>query len=432
MRLETLVVGDGYDIADAEPMSAGLFRTRDGGVLVLGPPQLRTWSGPILDTVENVDWHVDGTIVRAADGRAVLDVAVLDRAAFEAAATDASEPMTVIGSFTALAGPTSLGAFLVGGEVLDTNLFGGRRCPTEQTALALWRTARHRGGAFWTAVADWVGDWTERRIAAAVDGMPRHDLWGKGECHTRFLVDAALLLLAVGSPVAERAVAAVTALGVDYGGGRWIVHDTEELEAGVNHLVLNTHVQAVVALLAAGRPVEAELRALDAALALRPDLRGALRDPAVWAVSMVRARSARGDHQWQRLQERAAADRDRRPHLVSPGGFIARDVGLPPAPRYLTVNLGDLAALCLNHPAARAAGALRSGLRFALSAGFFDAQLRRQDVLMVLVPALLANAGRPREAAEWANRLVATGFAPTIGWPGYEDKPWAALAPGTR
>ena len=431
MRLETVRVGDGYEL-QAERVTDGLFRSEHGGLLLLGPPQRRSWKGAVLVSAEDVDSRIDGTTLRAADGRAEVDIVVLDRQAFDAAITDTSGPMTVVGSFATLHGPTSLGAFLVGGHVLDTNLFGGRRCPSEQTALALWRTARHRGGPFWAAVSDWVAGWTERRVADAPDGMPGHDLWGHGEAHTRFLVDAALLLLAVGSPLADRALAAITRLGVDFGGGRWIVHDTDELEAGANHLVLNTHVQAIVALLAARRPIDAELRALDAALALRPDLRGVVRAPAYWAVSRRRTSPGRGDRLWDRLQDQAAADRARRPHLRTPGGPIARDVGLPPAPRYLTVNLADLAALCLNRSTAKATRALRSGLRFALAAGFFDAQLVRHDPLMVLVPPLLMNAGREPAAVDWADRLRTAGFMPTVGWPGHEDKPWDALATGTR
>src|SRR4051794_41824352 len=104
--------------------------------------------------------------------------------------------MTVLGSFTPLGGPSTLGRFLVGDQVLDTNDFGGRRCPSEQTALSLYRIARLRAGAFWSSVADHLTDVVATRLAATP--TPAHGVYGGGETPHRVLGDAAPPLQAPG------------------------------------------------------------------------------------------------------------------------------------------------------------------------------------------------------------------------------------------
>jgi hypothetical protein len=70
--------------------------------------------------------------------------------------------------------------------VLDPTDFGGARCPSEQTALGLYRAARLRGGAFWDGVAGLVAGWVAERVRAE---SPVHDLLGQGETHARFVAD---------------------------------------------------------------------------------------------------------------------------------------------------------------------------------------------------------------------------------------------------
>lgn len=432
MRLTTGPLGSGVRLG--RPVTDRLFRTDDGGVLVLNPPHRRVWSGDTLLHSQAVEWSVaDGELRGSdADGDAEVDLAHLTPAELDAAAADRSSTLTLLGSFAPLSGPDTLGSVVVGSRVLDTHLFDGRRCASEQTALSLWRTAHHRGGPFWDAVAAAVASWVRGRLDAAA-GLPAHDLWGRGETHTRLLADAALLMVAAGEDTAaELALDALESLAVDCAGGRWIRHDTVERDAGTNDLVLNTHVQATLALHAGGRDVTGALRALDAVLQRGGGAAEHWVGLSIWGLGVVRAlRADRGDYRWERLHERSARRRHRSGRLVT-SGFVSRDAsGGTPAPDYFTVNLADLAALHRNLPTAEASAALHRGLRFARASGFFTAQLHRRDPLLVLLPPTLAAAGLPRAAARWARRIDGSGIAPSVGWPGLVDRPWPRLAPGT-
>ena len=190
--------------------------------MVLGDPVTRRYAD-------------DGRLAESTAGGPGAVVDVLELSADEVAAFEASPapvPMLVTGSFTAVRGADTLGRFLVGGAVLDTNVFDGHRCPSEQTALGLWRIARLRGGAFWDGVADLIAAWVETRITSAVGVGPVHSVWGDGETHVRFLADAALLLLAAERSAASRAVDLLEQFAVPLGGGQWFVHDSLELARG--------------------------------------------------------------------------------------------------------------------------------------------------------------------------------------------------------
>ncbi|MHB8670312.1 MAG: hypothetical protein ACYDAD_07110 [Acidimicrobiales bacterium] len=425
-------------------------------------PAARRWTGAgVLEADRPVPFVLedgpDGAVLRA-DRRGAeevgtevveTDVVELDAETSRSLESDRSAPLTVLGSFAPLGGPAALRRFLVGGSVLDTNQFGGRRCPSEQTALSLYRIARWRGGPFWEAVADHVAGVVADRVEAAPDGLVVHDLWGEGECHARFLSDAALLLIAEaerrrggGGParaatLAARALGALESLAVSQGGGRWYLHDTAELRGGRNQLVLNTHVHALVARAAAGEPISEGLAALDAALALRPEGARALALTAVLAASDA-ARAVRRpgggdlmDHLALRGQEAAARSRSRRAHLRLPGGWLARDAGPGVAPGYFTVNLADLAVLSRVGGTRAARRALVAGLVRARLTGFFRAQRREGDPLAVLVPSLLVNAGFEVRARRAAQAVRDAGWPPTIGWPDHRDHLWARLPEGT-
>lgn len=346
-----------------------------------------------------------------------------------------SERLTVIGSFETIGGLDEVARFVVGGEVLDTNLFGGRRCPSEQVALSLYRIARWRGGTEWGALADQLAEWVAHRVQDAPRGLPVHDLHGRGETHTRFLADAALLLGADGrfAEAARRAHEALSSLAT---GDGWYRHDSLEAAAGENHLVLNTHVHTLVARVAASLPVRDGLAALDRVLALRAEPKGPLQAAAIGLSDVLRAAPwpAVREQGW-RLAERAhhsaARSRVRRPHLVLPGGWIARDALALPTPSYLTVNLHDLAVLARAAPTPTVVRTLRRALRWARATGFFRAQRVARDPLVVLVPVLLRNAGLGRAAARAAAVLRRAGYAPCLGWPGYEDRLWPRLPAGT-
>ena len=428
VRLQPALDLPGWRRVEADRLEDGA-----GGVLlVVGEPADRTWtSGGILTAAQPVEWALEntaeGAVLRAAEAAEVDLVELHDAAA--AAVDEPFDPMTVLGSFTPVGGASTLGRFLVGTEVLDTNDFGGRRCPSEQTALSLYRVARLRGGAFWTAVADHVAAVAARRITAAA--TPVHGVYGGDETHTRFLADAALLLLAHGhEDLARRAVEGLDALSVPYAGGRWTLHDSDERDRGDNWLVLNTHVQATLARLAVGDDVTADLRAMDAALRLRVEPRRAL--PA--AARLLAADAAHGwlgRHTGGSAQERAAQTRTESPHLVLPGGWIARDAGGGPAPAYLTVNLYDLAGLCANHPTPTATKALRRGLRYARWSGYFRAIQRDAHPQAAVAPIALRMAGLTGAARRAAARAAAAGWPPAVGWPGRVDRLWSALVPGT-
>ena len=328
--------------------------------------------------------------------------------------------LTVVGSFEPIARREDVERFVVDGEVLDTNLFGGRRCPSEQTALSIYRIARLRG---WTDVARRMAGWVERRVAEA-DGLPVHDLLGRGESHTRFLADAALLLEAEGR--SGPALLVHRRLDDLAAPGPWYRHDTVEAEAGENHLVLNTHVHTLVSRAACGLPIDAGLRVLDEVLR-RPGERGKapLQAALVGLADLLRAAPfaplrERGWRLSEVAHHSAARSRVRSPHLALPGGWLARDALPTPTPSYLTVNLHDLSVLSRIAPHAVAARrALRRGIAWARGTGFLRAQRLAGDPLVVLAPVFLRDT------------RVAEGLDPCIGWPGLEDRLWPRLPAGT-
>jgi hypothetical protein len=399
-------------------------------------PSRRVWSpaGALVDTrrVGHVVSQSEAGVQLRVDEPCEIDVMELGEGEAVAARSDRREAMTVIGSFAPLAGPADLGRFLVGSTILDTTDFGGRRCPSEQTALSIYRIARARGGTFWDAVAKAIGDLVARRVTDAPGGLPVHDLLGAGETHTRFVADAVLLLLADGRAEAvASALDGLDAMSVPWGDGRWYLHDTLERDTPRNDLVLNTHVHAVVAASAAGSDVAPPLTALDAVLSLRGERAPGAVFAAMLAVSdRLRARG-RGHGLAHRAQHMAARARARSPHLRLPGGWLARDVTSHPAPSYFTVNLSDLAVLDRVRPTAASVAALRAALRYARVSGHFAAQRRDRDPLAVLVPSLLRNAGLLEAARRAADATVAAGWAPAIGWPGHEDHLWDDLPAGT-
>jgi hypothetical protein len=352
----------------------------------------------------------------------------IDDAVAAAIAADRSEPMTVMGSFEALAGPADVARFVVEGQVLDTNRFRGERHPSEQVALGLWRVARLRGGPFWSAFAGWVADWVEARAP----GTP-HDLLGRGEVHARMAADAVLLLAAAGrADAAARHLVALEAMSVPCRGGRWYLHDSAE--AGDHDAVLNTHLHTQLARRALGGDVADAWPPL--AAVLRPR-----RQPRAWwhAAELAVADRFGLDHLGDRAEAGWAAARARARArgaagdiaLGLPGGRLARDAGPDPAPAYALVNLFDLAAASANGAPPVVRQALDRGLRWAAATGQFAAARRRRERLAPLVPALLNAAGRRRWAEREADAVRAAGGAPLPGWPGYEDAPWPALAPGT-
>jgi hypothetical protein len=402
---------------------------------MLHAPARRIWSatGCLADTrpvAYSVEEDDDGVRV-VVDETSEVDLMQLTRVEAEAIDGDGPEALTVIGSFEPLGGAVDLARFFVGSTVLDTTDFGGRRCPSEQTALSIYRIARHRGGPFWNDVAEAVAEIVAARVRAAPDGRPVHDLLGKGESHTRFVADAVLLLLAAGDgDPATAAMRGLDGLAVPTDGGCWYLHDTLEHDAGRNDLVLNTHVHALVASRAVGHDVAPAMAALDSALSLRGEPRGVVLAAMLGISDRLRSRG-RGHALAHRAEQMAARSRTRTPHLRLPGGWVARDTALGPAPSYFTVNLADLAVLERVGPSLRSTAALRAGLRFARASGHFAAQRVDRDPLAVLVPTLLRNAGRGDAARRAADATLAAGWAPAIGWPGYEDHLWAALPPGT-
>jgi hypothetical protein len=435
-RWRTEMLSDALELPGWSPAGNDRFRTPDGGLLlVVGAPARRTWgNGGILVSSRPTAWRIettgDGARIRS-EAAGEVDLLELHADTAEAATRDVSEPMTVLGSFTPVAGPSTVGGFLVGDEVLDTNDFGGRRAPSEQTALSLYRIARHRGGAFWDGVAEHVAGIVARRVSQCPEVLPVHGVYGGAETHTRFLADAVLLLTAHGEhELAARALAGLDQLSVNYAGGRWTLHDSEERDAGANHLVLNTHVQSIVARTATGADIAADLRAMDAALNLRLPTPAALSTAARIAVSDM-AGGWLGRSTGGRAQERAAEARRSVPHLRLPGGWIARDAGLSPAPAYLTVNIYDLASLCSNQGTPTAHRALSTALRYARVSGYFRGQQRTAHPQASVQPIALRMAGHARAAGRAADRARAAGWHPAVGWPGYIDALWPRLTEGT-
>jgi hypothetical protein len=354
-------------------------------------------------------------------------------------------PLTVIGAFASLSAPEDLSRFLVGGTVLDTVEFLGRRCPSEQTALSIYRVARLRGGAFWDGVATHVAEVVAQRVERAAGAAPVHDLMGHRETHVRFLVDAALLLLAEAEhkgdsrfgALSRRVLDALDGFSVPWAGGTWYLHDSLERDTEINHLVLNTHVHALVVRLAAGRRIDDGLLALDRSLSLTGEGTRSAVLAATLAVSDRMRASSRGAlaDAGQRLnwmaQASAGRSRARAPRLRLPGGWMARDIGPSPNPAYLMVNLHDLAVLQRNRSTIVAGRALRAGIRYGRFSGFFDAERTLGNVAAVLLPIALANAGYLSAARQEATRLRRHGVDPAVGWPGFTDQLWSQLASGT-
>jgi hypothetical protein len=429
VRARTLRAEGGLVVPGARRTSDDTLLLDGGGsLLALSPPRRRTWKGVRLveDEAVSASATPDGWSFR---GEAEVDVLQLSR---DVVADESVQAFTVLGAFTELAGASTLGRFLVAGQVLDTTLFAGARCPSEQTALGVYRVARHRGGPFWDGVAALVADWTEERVRA---GHLVHDLLGEEETHTRFVADAVLLLAAEGRHDAlSQALLQLDALGTGVGGDRWWRHDS--LEQGGSDLVLNTHLLALLARRAGGLVDDDGVAALHRALAVRPSRRRAL----VHAADLLAGDLARGAldgrrHGWvgdraHTAEMRAARARQRSPHLVLPGGRTARDVRAVPSPAYHTVNTADLAsyAMVTGDPVVRRRAL--AAARYARASGHWRALLRERDPVTLLVPGALLRLGQLTAAQRWAGRLVEAGWAPALGWPGHVDQPWARLPAG--
>ncbi|HEY1636127.1 MAG TPA: hypothetical protein VGL48_14985 [Acidimicrobiales bacterium] len=416
---------------------------------IIQPPAQRSWTANgALERSDPVAWTLepmDGGVRLVVSASAELDTVDLGRSAAQAFEHGHHPPLTVVGSFATLGPPAHLARFLVGGAVLDTHEFLGQRCPSEQTALSIYRLARLRGGAFWDGVAAHVAAVVADRIERAPGGMPVHDLMGQGETHVRFLVDAILLLQAEaernggGHPaaLAERALDALEGFAIPWEGGTWYLHDSVERDAGANELVLNTHVHSLIARLAGGRPIDEGLLALDRCLSLTGErARGTMLAAALAASDRLRASGPGslaevGNQLHWMAQASAGRSRARSAHLRLPGGWLARDAGPSPNPPYHLVNLNDLAVLQRNRPTARVGKVLRSAARYARFSGFFAAETACGDEAAVLVPTALTNMGCVRAARRAASGLRRSGIDPAIGWPGFADQLWPRLAPAT-
>jgi hypothetical protein len=414
---------------------------------LLNPPQRRRWGphGDLLDTVP-AEWSLaaDGNrAVLAAEPGAEVDLLELGPEAARAFAGDRPEPLTVVPPFRPVGDLRDLADYLVGGKVLTGT--ERRKKPVDSTALSLYRIARHRGGPLWSGVAEHVAAVTAARIEAAPDGGPVHDIWSGAETHVRYLNDAILLMAAHSewtsgarwTQAAERACKLLDGFTIDAAGGRWVLHDSLERDAGRNDFVLNTHVQAVVALLAAGRDARAHIAAMRGALSPRAGGRGGFRAAA--GLALFETVRARGPRRYVRRHmvpayTRAAEVCTHAHAFRLPGGWIARDLSGKRGPgRYLSVNLGDMAAVTnsLEAPPPGLERWLGDGLRFARRSGFFRAEFRDRAPMAALIPAVLRLAGRDNDAAAAAERARAAGLTPMVGWPGYEDRLWQLLGDGS-
>ena len=416
-------------------------------VVVLAGPAHRSWTTDgVLLRATSAPWSVQedeqGPFLETERG-AEIDLLEVGPDAAESLWTDRSPPFTVMGSFARLAAPRELATFLSGGSVLDTNVFAGRRCPSEQTALSIYRLARHRGGPFWDGVADWIAGWVSRRLEGG--RLPVHDLWDERETHARFYLDGVLVLLAHaewrGSEPwrarAHAALALIDELRVPLGEGSWVRHDTVESRAGRNDWVLNTHVQATVVLMAAGRDVTPELRALEHVLGARPSSRAkawkvstALLVSDVsraWLTSPAAAPGALS----LRAREGIARLQQHSPFLRLPTGWIERDTSPTPSPgHYHTVNLADLAGLAASLSGEPPSTTLRAGVRYSRVA-HARAERRSSEATAVLWPIVLSHLGRESLARRAARRAQAAGVLPAVGWPDHRDHLWSELAAGT-
>lgn len=391
-------------------------------------------------------WQLRGSRLSAADD-AEADLVELGPAEASAMRTDRSEAMTVVGSFDVLGAAESLGRYLVAGAVLDSNDFSGHRSHSEQTALGLYRVLWIRGGAFWEGAAQHIADEVCRRIMSAPTSGPVHDVWGKGETHTRFLADGWRLLLAEAErrpnevrwkEAARRAAAMLEGLSTPFGGGKWYLHDSLERSSGHNELVLNTHVQVMGAGLAAGLSLHESARALDAALQRRaPFLRGL---PLALGIGAADGGAAVVPQRWDagpkevqaRIHRAATRQRAVYNYVRGPLGHIARDAsGTVPPAYYLTVNLYDLGVLAANTDLLGARNAFRAGVRYGRSSGHFRAEIRSGHSIAALIPVIYGQAGLHSAAKLASLQAQRAGVRATPGWPGYEDRPWRRVRPGS-
>jgi hypothetical protein len=345
--------------------------------------------------------------------------------------------MLVVGSFATLGGPADLGRFLVGGHVLDTTDFDGRRCPSEQTALALWRVCRLRGGPLWDGVADHIVAWVAHRINAAAASGPVHDLWRQRETHVRFLADALLLLAAAGDPAARAARSQLDHYARTTAVGRWFAHDSLEVARAHSDLVLNTHAQSVAATLAQGDLDCDAAAALDRSLEVRRDRRGLLLGAALTSSTLVRqlrprAAARLAERFDYRVRESVSRHLARTETLRLPLGYIGRDalVKVSP-PYYLITNIYDLGVLAANGGSPTVRDAARRAWRWAAMSGALRAFVDDAHPMASLLPVICQQQGREDQAARVADRVVGAGGHPVPGWPDHCDQPWSSLRAGT-
>ncbi len=449
VEIETASVpSGGLLVADVSLAGPRTMRRADGGLVhLLNPPQLRQWGphGDLRDS-EEAGWELSGegsgVRLRSAAAGAEIELLHLSGAAAEEFDRDDPQALVTAPAFAPFGGVDDLGDYYLAGRILAGI---GHKRRVDSTALSLYRIARWRGGSLWSGIAELIAGAMADRIESASDGSLPHDLLDLGETHVRYLNDALLLMAAHrewrAGPRWDRACARAVELlrtfTVPYGGGEWILHDSLERGAGRNDLILNTHLQAMIALQAAGADTEPHGRALLAALTPAASGRAARR--AARLIATLEAARSFGPERLVRFV------RARRPYALAaevcadqaalrlPGGWIARDLKGDPAPSYYaTVNLVDLGGLLANRPSrAEPRAWLDAGVRFALRSGFFRAETRAAAPTAPLVPVALRLAGREREAAAFARRQLAAGGVPMIGWPGYVDSLWSNLAPGT-
>jgi len=426
-----------------------LLRGKDGRLLwFLNAPARRTRLGNGWFDIEEVESKLtqdgDEALLRTRAPGSQVDAVELRGEVAEAFDARPIEPMHLFPLDSRLGGPRDLGSFLLEGQVVARA--DARAGPSEQLALSIYRIARLRGGPFWEAAGAHIAEVVSTRVERAGDRGPIHSYWGAGETHLRQLADTLLLLIAAAEVtedaryrrLAEMVADLIEGFGVPWGGGVWYLHDSLEREAGRNDLILNTHLHAIMALIAAGRAVSSARLALATALALRCRRPGAYLHAAAIAATDIagaltlRPRSEGHLRYAMRARGRAARFRARHPHLCAPGGWIARGLLPRACPlHYTLVNLSDLAMLNANLEDRSIRGALRAGLRYAHVSGYLRAQRRRADPTVALIPGMLRAGGHPSGAGRAADRLAAAGLAPAIGWPGYEDHLWSRLVPGT-
>ncbi len=425
-------------------MNERTARARNGDIVyVLNPPEVRRWGtyGDLLGA-EHTDWRLvdDGPNARLRSDEESSEAELLELSGPAATALeqDDPEPLITTPAFEPFGGVADLGKYYLAGRIV-TGVGHKRR--VDSTALSLYRIARWRGGPLWSGVADIIAAAMAERVESFSGPVP-HDLLDLGETHVRYLNDALLLMVAHAewrgenrwARAASRIVDSLEIYTVPYGGGRWLLHDSLEHDAGRNDLVLNTHVQGIIALSAAGVDTSAHRLALHHALEYRAGGAKAFRAVArITFLELLRAFAP------QRLAGRmggpypyASRICQEQQALRLPGGWIARDLSGKPAPGYYaTVNLLDLGGYLANSGDELVRAPLKRAIRFALTSGFFAQQTRVNSPLAPLIPASLRVAGQNRWAAAFARRQIAGGGAPMIGWPGYTDHLWSNLAAGT-